>query len=130
LGLRFPGRGTRPAAPGSRPRGSAGGPGPSLAGGGAGGRALVLLPSVLWGWARGAGRPATEGGQLSFPTAESLHPVADTRSVVMRLRPWLVISLLLIGVSYWAPLRQALRTPQGAPPYAPDNPAPLVQRRP
>lgn len=76
-----------------------------------------------------AGEPATQGGHLSFPTAESLHPVADTRSVVMRLRPWLVISLLLVAVSYWAPLRQALRTPQGAPPYAPDNPVPLIQMK-
>jgi len=94
------------------------------------GAAVMTLAFVVYlaVWvATWAGEPAAEGGYLYFPTAESLHPVASTSSVVMRLRPWLVVALLLIAVSYWAPLRQALRTPQGAPPYAPDNPVPLIQ---
>lgn len=68
-------------------------------------------------------------GQLYFPTAESLHADAPVSSLVAKLRPWLVIALLLIVISYWEPLRQAMRTPENAVPYEPDNPVPVIRIR-
>ncbi len=82
---------------------------------------LVVLFSTL------LGKAEAPGGVLSFPTAESLHEGAVEADLVARLRPWLVVALILIVVSYWVPLKQALSTPQGAPPYKPDNPVPVVQ---
>jgi cytochrome c oxidase subunit 1 len=80
----------------------------------------VLLSTLL-------GKVEAPAGQLSFPTAESLHPEAKETELIARLRPWLVVAGILIVVSYWVPLKQALSTPQGAPPYHPDNPVPLVK---
>jgi hypothetical protein len=80
----------------------------------------VLLSTLL-------GKAEAPAGQLSFPTAESLHPEAKETELIARLRPWLVVAGILIVVSYWVPLKQALSTPQGAPPYNPDNPVPLVK---
>ncbi len=81
---------------------------------------MVLLATLL-------GKAERPAGVLSFPTAESLHAPATTADLVARLRPWLIITLILIIVSYWVPLKEALSTPQGAPPYDPANPTPLVQ---
>lgn len=74
------------------------------------------------------GKAERFAGVLEFPTAESLHRPASTADLVARLRPWLIVSIILIIVSYWAPLKQALSTPEGAPPYDPANPTPLVQK--
>ena len=87
--------------------------------------AFVIYLAVLFSTL--LGRAEEPAGTLSFPTAESLHPEASERELVSRLRPWLVVAGILIVVSYWMPLRQALATPQGAPPYQPDNPLPLIQ---
>jgi len=87
--------------------------------------AFVIYLAVLFSTL--LGKAETSAGVLSFPTAESLHEEALEADLVARLRPWLVVAVILIIVSYWAPLRQALGTPQGAPPYNPDNPVPVVK---
>jgi len=94
------------------------------------GAAVMTLAFVVYlaVWVATLAGPATrEAGFLAFPTAESLHPDVSTSALVGRLRPWLVVALVLIAVSYWAPLQQAFGTPRGASPYAPDNPTPLLQ---
>ncbi|MCX7606466.1 MAG: cbb3-type cytochrome c oxidase subunit I [Bacteroidia bacterium] len=94
------------------------------------GAAIMTLAFVIYlgVWiATIAGAVRHSVGELSFPTAEYVHGDAPTTSVVARLRPWLVIALLLILVSYWVPLQQAFRASEGAAPYAPDNPVPLIQ---
>ena len=87
--------------------------------------AFVIYLAVLFSTL--LGKAETSAGVLSFPTAESLHEEALEADLVARLRPWLVVAVILIIVSYWVPLRQALSTPQGAPPYNPDNPVPVVR---
>ena len=87
--------------------------------------AFVIYLAVLFSTL--LGKAETSAGVLSFPTAESLHEEALEADPVARLRPWLVVAVILIIVSYWVPLRQALSTPQGAPPYNPDNPVPVVR---
>ncbi|MEN2992340.1 MAG: cbb3-type cytochrome c oxidase subunit I [Bacteroidia bacterium] len=89
---------------------------------------LIAFVIYLGVWVATVAGPAERpAGYLAFPTAEGLHPDVSTASILNRLRPWLGLALLLVLVSYWAPLRQALRTPQSAPPYEPDNPAPIVR---
>jgi len=82
---------------------------------------LAVLVATL------VGKAEVLAGRLSFPTTESLHEEAGEADLVARLRPWVVVAVILIIVSYWVPIRQALSTPQGAPPYNPDSPVPLVQ---
>ncbi|MCX7651280.1 MAG: cbb3-type cytochrome c oxidase subunit I [Bacteroidia bacterium] len=96
-----------------------------------GGAVMFLAFLIYIGvWIATIAAPAQQSaGELYFSTAESLHPDATTTSIVARLRPWLAIAIILILVSYWMPLQQALRTPENAPPYSPDNPTPLVQVR-
>ncbi|MCS7163297.1 MAG: cbb3-type cytochrome c oxidase subunit I [Bacteroidia bacterium] len=94
-----------------------------------GGVILVIAFLIYLGvWVATIAGPAEQpAGYLAFPTAEGLHPDVSTTSILNRLGPWLGLALLLVLVSYWAPLRQALRTLQYAPPYEPDNPAPIVR---
>jgi cytochrome c oxidase subunit 1 len=98
---------------------------------GIGAAVMTLAFLVYLGvWIATIAGPATRpAGEISFPTAEGLHPEVSMASIVARLRPWVVIALLLIAVSYWEPLRQAFRTPEKALPYEPDNPTPALQVR-
>lgn len=94
------------------------------------GGAIMFLAFLIYigVWIATIAAPATKrAGELYFDTAESLHEDAPTTSLVAKLRPWLAIAIVLILVSYWVPFQQALRTPEKAVPYSPDNPTPLVQ---
>ncbi|MCX8113098.1 MAG: cbb3-type cytochrome c oxidase subunit I [Bacteroidia bacterium] len=89
---------------------------------------IVAFLVYIGVWVATVAAPAERpGGQLYFPTAETLHQDAPTTSIVTKLRPWLGVAVVLILLSYWVPLRQALRTPDKAVPYTPDNPTPAVQ---
>ncbi|MCS7297177.1 MAG: cbb3-type cytochrome c oxidase subunit I [Bacteroidia bacterium] len=94
------------------------------------GGAIMFLAFLIYVgvWIATIAAPAEKpAGLLYLSTAESLHSDVPTTSIMAKLRPWLAIAVLLIIVSYWAPLRQAMRTPENAPPYAPDNPTPAIQ---
>jgi cytochrome c oxidase subunit 1 len=55
------------------------------------------------------------------------EPYYDERvPVVQTFTPWLVGAVLLLAIAYAAPITQTIRSNfPGAPPYSPDNPAPL-----
>ncbi|MDW8236566.1 MAG: cbb3-type cytochrome c oxidase subunit I [Bacteroidia bacterium] len=96
------------------------------------GAAVMTVAFILYiaVWIATLSAPATKpAGQLVLHAPENLHPEISTQSILARLRPWLVVAFVLILISYWVPLRQALQTPQNAVPYTPDNPVPVVQAR-
>ncbi|MGQ9863503.1 MAG: cbb3-type cytochrome c oxidase subunit I [Bacteroidia bacterium] len=80
---------------------------------------VVLFSTIL-------GPKTQTAGDLYFETSESYHS-SPAQSSLYNLRSWIWAAILLILVSYWRPLGEALSTPQGAPPYEPSNPVPLVE---
>lgn len=63
-------------------------------------------------------------GVLEFPTSEAYH---DGKRIKLldRLAPWTVVAVVIIAISYYQPIRDALEfSGDGSPRFSPDNPVP------
>ena len=75
-----------------------------------------------------AGKKVAEPS-IEFPAAEPLHEEKPIK-LLQTFKPWLAIMVIVILLAYLPALLDAFKfTGRGAPPYSPDNPTPIANKK-
>ncbi len=75
-----------------------------------------------------AGKKVAESS-IEFPAAEPLHEEKPIK-LLQTFKPWLAIMVIVILLAYLPALLDAFKfTGRGAPPYSPDNPTPIANKK-